>query len=84
MRFHELAELVETETLDARTAAFLRACVRSRRTILFSGAPGSGKTTMLSCCAAELDPSLRVVVAEEVFEADIPLANVYVGVCSQR
>lgn len=31
---------------------------------------------MLNCCAAELDPSLRVVVAEEVFEADIPLPNV--------
>ena len=31
---------------------------------------------MLSCCAAELEPSLRVVVAEEVFEADVPLANV--------
>jgi hypothetical protein len=25
---------------------------------------------LLSCCAAELDPSLRVVVAEEVFEVD--------------
>jgi pilus assembly protein CpaF len=43
---------------------------------VFAGAPGSGKTTMLSCCAAELDPSLRVVIAEEVFEADVPLANV--------
>lgn len=31
---------------------------------------------MLSCCAAELDPSLRVVIAEEVFEADVELANV--------
>ena len=30
----------------------------------------------MSCCAAELDPSLRVVVAEEVFEADVPVANV--------
>ncbi|HUP73853.1 MAG TPA: hypothetical protein VM282_12510 [Acidimicrobiales bacterium] len=32
-----------------------------------------------ACCRvvrAELDPALRVVVAEEVFEADIPLANV--------
>ena len=76
MQYHELGELVETDTLDARTASFLRACVRSRQTVLFSGAPGSGKTTMLSCCAAELDPALRVVVAEEVFEADIPLANV--------
>jgi pilus assembly protein CpaF len=31
---------------------------------------------MLSCCAAEFDPSLRVVIAEEVFEADVPVANV--------
>jgi hypothetical protein len=31
---------------------------------------------MLSCCAAELDPQRRVVTAEEVFEADVPLANV--------
>ena len=30
----------------------------------------------MSCCAAELDPALRVVVAEEVFEADVPLPNV--------
>ena len=59
-----------------RVADFLRACVRARLSMVFSGAPGSGKTTMLSCCAAELDPSLRVVVAEEVFEADVPLPNV--------
>jgi pilus assembly protein CpaF len=30
----------------------------------------------MSCCAAELDPTLRVVIAEEVFETDIPLPNV--------
>ena len=76
MQYHELNELVDAGTLSSRPAAFLRACVRARSTIVFSGAPGSGKTTMLSCCAAELDPALRVVVAEEVFEADIPLANV--------
>jgi pilus assembly protein CpaF len=40
------------------------------------GAAGSGKTTLLSCTTAELDPSLRVVVAEEVFESDIPVPNV--------
>ena len=74
--FGSLDELVERGTLTTAAAAFLRACVKARRTIMFAGAPGSGKTTMLSCCAAELDPSLRVVVAEEVFEADIPLANV--------
>ena len=71
-----LGELVQREMLDRTAADFLRACVRARRSIVFAGAPGSGKTTLLSCCAAELDASLRVVVAEEVFEADIPLPNV--------
>ncbi|MGZ4727678.1 MAG: ATPase, T2SS/T4P/T4SS family, partial [Acidimicrobiales bacterium] len=55
---------------------FLAACVRADLSIVFAGAPGSGKTTLLSCCAAELDPAKRVVIAEEVFEADVPLANV--------
>src|SRR5438874_4327418 len=51
---------------------------RARLSIVFAGPPGSGKTTLLSCCAAELDPGLRVVVAEEVFETDVPLPNVAV------
>ena len=74
--FRSLGELVDRGSMTSAAAAFLRACVKARQTIMFAGAPGSGKTTLLSCCAAELDPSLRVVVAEEVFEADIPLANV--------
>jgi pilus assembly protein CpaF len=74
--FRTLDELVDREMLPHRAAEFLRACVRARLSILVAGAPGSGKTTMLSCLAAELDPALRVVVAEEVFEADVPLPNV--------
>jgi len=74
--FRDLDQLVAHDMLDHATARFLAACVRSKATIVFAGAPGSGKTTMLSCCCAELDPGLRVVVAEEVFEADVPLANV--------
>jgi pilus assembly protein CpaF len=74
--FNDLHELVECDTITHQAAAFLAASVRARRTMIFAGAPGSGKTTLLSCCAAELDPTLRVVIAEEVFEADVPLANV--------
>jgi pilus assembly protein CpaF len=74
--FKSLDELVDRDMLDVAAAAFLRAAVRARQSVIFAGPPGSGKTTMLSCCAAELDPSLRVVVAEEVFEADVPLPNV--------
>lgn len=71
-----LAELIDRQMLDAPSARFLEAAVRSGLSVLVAGAPGSGKTTLLSCLAAELDPSLRVVVAEEVFETDIPLPNV--------
>ena len=74
--FHTLDELVAREMVTDQAARFLRACIKARLTVVVAGAPGSGKTTMLSCLAAELDPSLRVVVAEEVFEADIPLPNV--------
>jgi len=71
-----LDELVGRGTLSGPAATFLAAAVRARLSIVFAGAPGAGKTTLLSCCAAELDPSLRVVIAEEVFETDVPLANV--------
>lgn len=74
--FRELEQLVDRNMLTVQAAEFLRACARSKLTVLFAGAPGSGKTTILSCTAAELDPSLRIVVAEEVFEADVPLPNV--------
>jgi pilus assembly protein CpaF len=74
--YTHLEQLVERDMLSAPAAEFLRACARARLTVVFAGAPGSGKTTLLSCTAAELDPALRVVVAEEVFEADIPLPNV--------
>ncbi len=74
--YTNLAELVERGMLDSAVARCLAASVQARLSIVFAGAPGSGKTTMLSCCSAELDPSLRVVVAEEVFESDIPIANV--------
>lgn len=74
--FRSLDELVERNMLDGHTAAFLTAAVKANLSVIVAGPPGSGKTTLMSCCIAELDPSLRVVIAEEVFEADVPLPNV--------
>lgn len=76
MAFRRLDELVAGGTLTHEAALFLRACVQANLSTIFAGVPGAGKTTLLSCCASELDPSLRVVIAEEVFEADVPLPNV--------
>jgi len=74
--FRSLGELSDRGMMSPEVARFLRAATRSRLSIVFAGPPGSGKTTLLSCCAAELDPGLRVVTAEEVFEVDVPLPNV--------
>jgi pilus assembly protein CpaF len=74
--FRSLGELTDRGMMSVEVARFLRAAARSRLSIVFAGPPGSGKTTLLSCCAAELDPALRVVTAEEVFEVDVPLPNV--------
>ncbi|MCU0274948.1 MAG: Flp pilus assembly complex ATPase component TadA [Acidimicrobiales bacterium] len=74
--FRSLAELVEREMLTRQAAAFLTAAVRAGLTVVVAGAPGSGKTTLMSCCASELDPALRIVTAEEVFECDVALPNV--------
>lgn len=73
--FTDLDQLVGADMLDRHAAALLTTCVRAGSTIVFAGAPGSGKTTLLSCCCARLDPTLRVVIAEEVFEADVPAPN---------
>jgi pilus assembly protein CpaF len=74
--FRSLTELVASGMLPAQVAAFLQLCVRARCSMVFSGPPGAGKTTLLSCTAAQIDPGLRVAVAEEVFETDIPVPNV--------
>jgi pilus assembly protein CpaF len=76
IRFRSLDELVERDMLTAQVADLLAACVDARLSIVFAGPPGSGKTTLLSCTTAELDPGLRVVVAEEVFESDVPVPTV--------
>jgi pilus assembly protein CpaF len=76
LRLRTVDELVEHDMLDGMTASFLRECVRAGLSMLIAGPPGSGKTTLLSCLTTELDPALRVVIAEEVFETDCSLPNV--------
>jgi pilus assembly protein CpaF len=74
--YRSLEQLVAGGMLSLEVATLLRTAVRARASIVVAGAPGAGKTTLLACLAAELDPTLRVVTAEEVFELDVPLPNV--------
>lgn len=74
--FRSLHELVATGMLTHDAAHWLTSAVSLRRSMLIAGEPGAGKTTLLGCVAATIDPTLRVVSAEDVFELDIPHPNV--------
>ena len=53
-------ECVARGALDAGAASFLAAAVQARASILVAGAPGSGKTTLMSCCAAVVGTPSRL------------------------
>lgn len=70
-----LDDLLSTRTFDAKILAFLRAAIKSKFTIMVSGATGAGKTTLLEALAKEFDPSERIAVVEETPELSIENKN---------
>lgn len=66
-----LTELGAKGMFDASIGHLLHAVVRSRRTLLISGATGTGKTTLLAAMLACADVSERIVCVEEAQELDI-------------
>jgi pilus assembly protein CpaF len=61
----DLDTLVRTGTVPAELAPVLRGLVRSRATLVLSGATGTGKTTLLSTLLSLTDPGERLVLVEE-------------------
>lgn len=78
-----LNELVGLGSMPAPAARFLSSSVRAGLNILVSGATQAGKTTMLNCLCAEIDPRQRVVTVEEIFELQVPLRDVVGMQCRQ-
>ena len=67
-----LADLVGLGMFPSVVADFLRACMRSTESrIVFCGPTGSGKSTAVRACLAELDPAARVVIIEDTAELDL-------------
>ncbi len=64
----DLDALVRLGMLSSTTARFLQALVRARRSILVTGMPASGKTTLLRALAREIPPTERIATLETEFE----------------
>jgi pilus assembly protein CpaF len=75
-----LDDLVANGTCSALVAEFLRAAVRARLTMFFTGDQKAGKTTALRACAAEIDPAERIFTIEESLELDLAMLGKHVDV----
>ena len=69
-------DLVRLGTLTAPAAAFLRACVLGRRSILVSGGTGSGKTTTLNALSSFIPEEERIITIEDAAELQLQQAHV--------
>lgn len=69
-------DLVRVGSMDERMAWFLGEAVRTGAAVLYSGATGTGKTTMLECLATSIDPRERIIVIEDTLELHFNQPNV--------
>ncbi|QDT12345.1 CpaF family protein [Planctomycetes bacterium K23_9] len=67
-RHTSLQHLVDNGTLSQSMAAFLRAAVQARQSILISGGTGSGKTTMLNALSSCIPNDQRIITIEDSAE----------------
>jgi len=66
-----LEDLRDMGMIDDALLAFFSAAVASRQTMILSGAPGSGKTTLARALLHCVDPYERIVTVEEARELDL-------------
>ena len=74
---------LERSGLDPATLDDLRGALRERRTVLFTGATGSGKTTLMAAWLSDALASDRIVIIEDVAEAPIAHPHVVALECRQ-
>lgn len=64
-------DLIKMGTIDNRMAEFLKACVKAKVNILFSGATGSGKTTTLEVLSSYIKADERIITIEDALELNL-------------
>ena len=66
-----MEELIRLESLDRKTAEFLKLLVSARYNTFISGSTGSGKTTFLNALAEAIPEDERVITIEDVAELSL-------------
>ncbi len=72
---YKVQDLVNFGTLNQDMASFIRACVRSRISMVVSGGTGSGKTTTLNVLSNFIPDTERVVTVEDTAELQLRQRN---------
>ena len=75
LRKQTLGSLVELGSLTGAAAAFLERAVLAGASILVSGPPGAGKTSLLSALLDAVPPTRCVRCCEEVRELHVPIMH---------
>jgi pilus assembly protein CpaF len=66
-----LPDLVQSGMLSPGMAGFLQALVRARRSLIVTGMPSVGKTTLVRALACEIPADERVATLETEYELDL-------------
>ncbi|MDP2000007.1 MAG: ATPase, T2SS/T4P/T4SS family [Rhodoferax sp.] len=80
-RILTLEEYVETGTIDPQQAIAIQDLMHSRKNLLIAGGTYSGKTTLMNCILALIDPNQRLFVIEQVSELKISAPNCVLMEC---
>src|SRR5690554_1428648 len=75
LRRESLDTMVERSALPAEAARFLRAVMQATTSVVVSGPPGAGKTSLLSALIGAVPAAHCVRCCEEVRELHVPLVH---------
>ena len=73
---YTMDDLITFDTLTAKSAQFLAACVRGKLNVLISGGTGTGKTTTLNAVSAFIPGDERIVTIEDAAELQLQQEHV--------